>query len=697
MGIQPTNAGIDFQQRVSAWFIICMLFEVDIENVLNLNINSSIKYITFESNDKIDDLVITSNNNKKIYMQMKRTINLSENEGSEFYSVCQQFVYQYLQNDIDDFAYILVTSKNSSNNISETLRRLLEGIRISNSFSITKEFNKNEQDVFRKIDRVIKQIYLDSTGKEITEKILLEILRRTYVEIFDIENGQSYEKVVKLYLYNKINVDVNLFWSFMIKMDLQLASARQTLNKKYLDKKFEDYLKKHKESNDNNELISIIGQFDSLEVRKDYILALQNQQIDLLFNLKNEIQDSNKLYLIELFRFNEVGKKELRYEEPYFLTLTNGIKLELVYRSATAKGIERFISSKKYKDRFEEYDVVYIGSNDSDDENKFEKIHNDLLLKYLNEKSNCLCSNCGKAIFQEDSLLIEIDNDNCEADIGIIHKECLIPVNRVLGIAKMPSDREYKFLKNFDINLWIKQIKDGQFCYNGAKILNQSVNPLVVETDTNNLVLGSYCVKTLLEDGTYKFATRRGNIDRYSKKDAEDFVNELNEKIKTGQIEKNPICYSSKSFIFGNYTTLVSQLGGTEEYIECKKSEVVKYNESIAKLHNKCKNFYTPLIYLVIDEKPLIVNDMFPLFTNPLELNGYLDKFEKVNIKIKEYQVAIIRDDKEFCLTIMNLMNQGIRPIIDIKFGKNNEIIQGYVVHTMYEMMLIHEMKMQKN
>ncbi|MCS4455987.1 hypothetical protein JTT00_18250 [Clostridium botulinum] len=45
----------------------------------------------------------------------------------------------------------------------------------------------------------------------------------------------------------------------------------------------------------------------------------------------------------------------------------------------------------------------------------------------------------------------------------------------------------------------------------------------------------------------------------------------------------------------------------------------------------------------------------------------------------------------------MNLMNQGIRPIIDIKFGKNNEIIQGYVVHTMYEMMLIHEMKMQKN
>lgn len=51
-----------------------------------------------------------------------------------------------------------------------------------------------------------------------------------------------------MYLYNKINVDVNLFWSFMIKMALQLASARQTLNKKYLDKKFEDYLKNIKKA-----------------------------------------------------------------------------------------------------------------------------------------------------------------------------------------------------------------------------------------------------------------------------------------------------------------------------------------------------------------------------------------------------------------------------------------------------------------
>lgn len=696
MGIQPTNAGIDFQQRVSAWFMICMLFEIDIENILNLNIKKSIKDITFESKDKIDDLVIKSTDNKKIYMQMKRSISLSESESSEFYGVCQQFVKQYLQNDIEDLAYILVTSRNASNNICETLRRLLEGFRTSKSFSITNELNKNEQDVFGKLERVIKEIYLSSTGKEITEKNLLQLFNKIYVEMFDIEAGQSYEKTIRMYLHSKISVDVNLFWSSMIKMALQLASNRQTLNKQYLKEKFEAYLNKEAQNGSSNKLINMIVEGDSLEVRKDYVLVLQNSQIDSLFNIKQGVKDDNILYLIELHRFNEGGKKELKYEAPNFLTLTNGIKLELVYRSATLQGIERFFSSKEYVENFKEYGLVHIGSNDSNDENYFEKIHENLLLERLNGKSECLCSNCGKAIFQEDSFLIEVDNDECVAEIGMVHKECLLPVNRVLGIAKIPSVGEYSFLKNFDVNLWIREIREGQFCFNDAAKLSQAFTPLVVETN-DNFMLGSYCVKTFLEDGTYKFATRRGNIDRFSKTEAEDFAKELNEKINIGQKENNPICYSSKSFTFGSYTTLVSQLGGTEEYIECKKSEVGKYNKSIAKLYNKCENFYAPLIYLVVEEKPLVLNNVFPMFTNPLELNLYLDNWKKSGVTIDAYQIAIISDDKEFCLKIMNLISQGIRPIINMKLGKMNELIQGYVVHTMYELMLMHQMKMQED
>ena len=37
MGLQPTNAGIDFQQRVSAYMMILMEFDIDISMALQGN------------------------------------------------------------------------------------------------------------------------------------------------------------------------------------------------------------------------------------------------------------------------------------------------------------------------------------------------------------------------------------------------------------------------------------------------------------------------------------------------------------------------------------------------------------------------------------------------------------------------------------------------------------------------------------
>ena len=42
MGLQATNAGIDFQQRVSAFMMILMEFDIEISAVLQLNENDKI-------------------------------------------------------------------------------------------------------------------------------------------------------------------------------------------------------------------------------------------------------------------------------------------------------------------------------------------------------------------------------------------------------------------------------------------------------------------------------------------------------------------------------------------------------------------------------------------------------------------------------------------------------------------------------
>ena len=78
MGLQATNAGIDFQQRVSAYMMILMEFDMDISLALQVNKSNTIKEINFEDCESIDDLVITLDSGKKIYFQMKRTISLSD-------------------------------------------------------------------------------------------------------------------------------------------------------------------------------------------------------------------------------------------------------------------------------------------------------------------------------------------------------------------------------------------------------------------------------------------------------------------------------------------------------------------------------------------------------------------------------------------------------------------------------------------
>lgn len=686
MGIQPTNAGINFQQRVSAWFLVEMMFDMELNTMLNIKNNKTIKEITFESTDKIDDLVLTYVDGKKIFMQMKRSINLSTNKDSEFYSVCKQFVGQFLQSQTDNIAFVLVTSNKASNKIHQVLRRLLDCIRTANTMQI-KELNKNEQNILDKLVTIIKEIYSSLANESLSDDLLLQLLNKMYIEVFDIESGESFEKTIKLFLHNKISVNVSLFWKNLISMALQFASNRQTITKDYLYKKLDTYLNKVDEKKISDNSIKTIFEDNkgTFEVGMDYVLAYGNKEINDLFNAKDKTENDKVLYLLELYRFDNNGKRKLIYEEPNLLTLKNKIKLEVIYRSATQKGIERFAESEEFEHKFSNYSIIIIPANANEEGSEFEKIHTNYLKERLNNIKELKCLNCGNAIFQEEAVICEIDSLNFESNLGLIHKECVLPINRVLGLTHNSEVIDYSYLRNFDINLWLKRIRNGQYCFNNLSTLNQPISTLAVETD-DNFSLGQYCVRILLEDGTFKYTTRRSKIDRLSKSDAEDYRDQLNDNFKAAKVTNNPICYSSKSFVFGNYEQLVSMIGGAEEYLECTEAEVIKYNDLIAKMHNECVDFYAPLLYLSVEDKPLTIGDLFPLFTNPLELKEYLNNWKKAGIDVADYQVNIIKDDNEFCLKVISFIYDRIRPVIDLKLGKNKEPIQAMFVRTMREL-----------
>jgi hypothetical protein len=87
-----TNAGIDYQQRVSAWFLVALLFNYDISCTLDLPVSSYIKEIAFETAENIDDLRIQLTHQNNIYLQIKRSLNLSTSTTSDFYKTIKQFV-----------------------------------------------------------------------------------------------------------------------------------------------------------------------------------------------------------------------------------------------------------------------------------------------------------------------------------------------------------------------------------------------------------------------------------------------------------------------------------------------------------------------------------------------------------------------------------------------------------------------------
>lgn len=252
-------------------------------------------------------------------------------------------------------------------------------------------------------------------------------------------------------------------------------------------------------------------------------------------------------------------------------------------------------------------------------------------------------------------------------------------------IVKVPSAKKYGYLKNFDINLWIKLIVKGKQAWGSINNLQQNISRFVVDTD-EVFTDGKYCVRAVLSDGNVRYATNRGVIHRMSRTAAEDFAKRLTERYQEANMLGNPICYSTETYVHGPYEQLLVQMDGKEKLLECIRAEVAVYNDTIAKMYNESETYYAPVIYLSVEGEPVILDGIFPLITNPLELNYYLDNWKNAGITIENYEVNIIKEDNDFILKILSLISNGIRPIVDMVIGRNRKLIKGCVIYTMKEL-----------
>jgi len=682
MGTQPTNAGIDFQQRVSAWMLINMVAEIDLANSIDVKDHTYIEKVAFETQDIIDDLVITTKENEKLFFQMKRTVSFSKSEDSDFFKAINQFVRQYIKEGQKVSNYVLVTTSNSSNPVKNELRKILESIRINPLTFIENPLNQSERSTFDRFKGMITGIYKDVTKKEMSELQFLELASKIIISVLDIEDGMTFEKSVLLTINGYINsTSPKLFWSLLIKNCLTYASSRMSVLKSELKETWKVYSDKPLEGNNKDEEILeeylklILGDSEFAS-GKDVVLVGGDEELGEGF--------SNKMLMMELYRFNDDGTRRTKYVDDNYLILKNGMQLKVIHRTSTNIGMERFIEENIENLPYEEIIIVPAKNIEKVEEDEYVTLHREWCIKYIeeNKKQFYNCLHCGKGISDNYSYVIEADDLEDQSILGIVHKDCLRPVDRVLGVLKSKLFEEYSCLKKFDYNLWIKSIKDSQAMLVGAK--GSKMPPLVHMAwdpfgGANKHF--KHCIKMLLNNGDFVYTKNRGKVDRLNKSEARKVAKRFNETIARNR-ESDPVGYTSKNYVYGHSSYLLRMKNDDEEILECVHAQVTNYTEHIGKQYDNNRSYYAPLITISLleEEEELTINNKLVFISNPLNLEQFIKNWSQQGIEINEYELNIISSDEEFDHLMRKTVKEGMGAVIDPILDSKREFVQGFVL-----------------
>jgi hypothetical protein len=681
MGKQPTNSGIDYQQRIAAWCLINQYTDFDISIYFDqLDELLVIEKVHFETDQPIDDINISCKNNKRVFLQVKRTLSLSTRETSDFYKTIRQFVKEFLKPRIEKTFYGIVTTSDASSKITSDLKKIALAAKLSSDFLQSNPFNESEKDCFEKTKQIFDKLFQSESGKKATDENFKEFLKKTFVSVIDIESGNSVEIASFMLLKSVGFKNPELIWSVLIKNSLLYSSERLSIDKNKLKEIFDKYLNDDEHSTNSDDFFKteVISMGEYSAAKEVLIIKSFVEELDYL--------------IVELFRFNDdCGKKNIFTNDK--LLLGNGNEWEVIQRFATMTGLERYL--EEIKDTIKDKKVAFIPANGIEDveDTNCAKLHKNFLDELISKNENpILCLHCGKAIGEDNSLLVELDDNETKPAVGNVHKECLRKVDRVLGTAKFPRKMDHDYLDYFDYKLWVSLLMKGQGMLNGMKSnlnLFQGKEILVGWNSNEEYDAEySYCLKFILEDGSTSYAYQRGRIVRLNKSSANEQL-DLFERVQKQHLDMNdPYCILSISKTAGKYSELLKVKTKDEVILEIKSFEISKYSKQIAKGFDTNISWYTPICLIRDKEEETMLNlsNVVPLLSDPLNVKEYFENWQMLGFSTEKLELKIIKSDKDFDNYMRMIFGDEMVPIIDPLFDKNKKLAKGYVIHDFQKM-----------
>lgn len=365
--------------------------------------------------------------------------------------------------------------------------------------------------------------------------------------------------------------------------------------------------------------------------------------------------------------------------------MQTGITWTLLFRASTNVGMMRLLED--HPDILQKGKrIIHAPANDIDsvEETLCAKAYTEYCYKLWERNKNPIkCLHCGKPISEKTNYFVEIDNMNLEPYVGIVHKECLKSIDRVIGGLRSDFFDKYNFLKKFDVETWAHLIRDGQGVFNALNSGNFGPQNGIGWSSTYEYnATYNYCIRFTLEDGSYEYAYQRGKVLRLREKEAKEKAEYMNVLSEEARKQKNPFCFTTKKKTFGPYNIVIGKKDDDEKCLECILAEPIKYNINIEKSYNLFKNYYAPICMLLLAESEdfFMINNHLVLITDPLNLNEYINNWKRAGIELDEYEIKIIENDKDFDERMRYSFKHGLQVIVNPLLDYKKNFIKGIPV-----------------
>ncbi|NTX57055.1 hypothetical protein [Myxococcus sp. CA039A] len=670
-GGAATNAGIEFQQRVGAWFAVAMLTRTDVSYLLELEAPFVVETVSWETAASVDDLLLNSKD-AAVFVQAKRSIDLSAVETSEFRGVLDQFVCRYLGQNPSEY-YVLIVSPAASRNVSGVLQKLLLSIRLNPGGYSGNPRSKQEMSVFATFRQGLEASYFEAASRRLTEEEFVGICSQIRVVSMGVEANCAEERSALTMLQSLPHAreNLNLVWSAVIVQSLRYATGRFSCVRESLERiVFAGLPVPIPDAVNDGEGIQL-ELADSPSSGREVILGTLDGEPKLL-------------YVMTLLRFNEDGSRRSRFEGGVCV-MKSGVTVQLRRRTATVAGMIRYL--KENAERYRAFKVAIVDSdlNESADRTPYAEAHSIRVAELMRARARKLiCVVCGFPVSARDSEFVEVDEASKEHQVGIVHSRCVAPCHRVLGRPQGELFEKHPLLVDFDLQLWIEQLRRGQGLM--ASLKEKNVPIAHVAWDPNYLPgQFGFCMRFKMESGTYRYAAKRGKVHRFRKSKGESAVAEMTAWLGRAATAGNPLCYTEDGE-FGTLSFLLMlNRSGTPDRVLLV--EMVAYTAEIGVLNDVYDNHYAPLCVLrtVSEEKEIGVGSCVFLISDPLELGRFIKNWRDAGVPVDQFRVDVIGDDGEFDAFLREILGQGREAVIDPLFDLKMNPISGFPIEPMPE------------